>query len=152
MTSPHADRSGLCGPHKPYAGSMSESVSDARPEGSIFVIDEGSPVPPFRQLHAAVVSAVAEGRLLPGARLPTVRALASQLGLAVNTIAAAYRALESDGVIEGRGRAGTFVRFGEDPLEAQARRIAADAAVAFRSIGISGERARRLLDDAYAAG
>lgn len=79
--------------------------------GGAFVphIDAGSAEPPFEQLRLQYAAAVREGALVPGAKLPTVRALAEQLGLAVNTVAKSYRALESDGVIETRGRSGTFV-------------------------------------------
>lgn len=72
-------------------------------------VDPSSAVPPYEQLRTHVAAAVHDGRLAAGARLPTVRGLAGELGLAVNTVAKAYRALESDGVIETRGRGGTFV-------------------------------------------
>ncbi|MFC7765798.1 GntR family transcriptional regulator [Leucobacter soli] len=119
---------------------------------ALFAIDASAPTPPFRQLHEQVVSAVADGRLLPGTRLPTVRALAAHLGLAVNTVAGAYRSLEAAGVVEGRGRAGTFVRLGDDPVEARAREIALRAATEFRGLGIARDRALILLGDAYDAG
>ena len=48
----------------------------------------------------------------PGTKLPTVRALAADLGLATNTVARAYRELEALGVIETRGRAGSVVTGG----------------------------------------
>ncbi|NUR07812.1 MAG: GntR family transcriptional regulator [Nocardioidaceae bacterium] len=73
-------------------------------------VDPASPVPPFEQLRTQVAGRVASGDLPPGTRLPTVRALATQLGLAVNTVARVYRELEADGVVETRGRQGTFVR------------------------------------------
>lgn len=107
--------------------------------------------PPFQQLHDTVVAAVGEGRLLPGERLPTVRALAAHLGLAANTVAAAYRSLETAGVVEGRGRAGTFVRLGDDPVETRARQLTLDAAAALRGLGIDRDRALRLLGEAYDA-
>lgn len=50
------------------------------------------------------------GELAPGARLPPVRAAAGAVGLAPNTVAAAYRSLANRGLILGRGRLGTFVR------------------------------------------
>ena len=53
---------------------------------------------------------MAQGDLAPGTRLPTVRQLAADLGLAANTVARAYRELEADGVIATYGRKGTFVR------------------------------------------
>ncbi len=65
--------------------------------------------PPYRQLHEQIAASVDRGTLLPGDRLPPVRTLAEQLSLAPNTVARAYRSLEDDGVLIGRGRAGTFV-------------------------------------------
>jgi GntR family transcriptional regulator len=65
--------------------------------------------PPYRQLIESVRRQIERGALLPGDRLPPVRTLADDLALAPNTVARAYRALEDDGWIEGRGRAGTFV-------------------------------------------
>ncbi len=113
-------------------------------------IDPESATPPFRQLQDAVVSAIRDGSLLPGQRLPTTRALAAHLGLAVNTVASAYRALEQAGIVEGRGRAGTFVRLGDDPVHAEARRLAQHAAEALSRLGIDPERAAALLAEAYA--
>ena len=52
---------------------------------------------------------MAAGRLPAGTKLPTVRQLAADLGLAANTVARAYRELEADGVVETHGRRGTFV-------------------------------------------
>lgn len=116
-----------------------------------FSISQSSAVPPFRQLSDAVISAIEAGALVPGAKLPTVRALASELGLATNTVASAYRSLEALGVVEGRGRAGTFVRLGDDPIESGARGIAIDAARELRALGVDRDRALKLLGDAYDA-
>jgi DNA-binding transcriptional regulator YhcF (GntR family) len=74
-----------------------------------FSIDGSSPVPPFEQLRTQIASQAASGELPAGARLATVRQLATDLGLAVNTVARAYRELEADGVITTHGRRGTFV-------------------------------------------
>ncbi|HEY6679701.1 MAG TPA: GntR family transcriptional regulator [Actinomycetota bacterium] len=65
--------------------------------------------PPYLQVLERVRALIERGSLLPGERLPTVRSLADRLDLAPNTVARAYRALEDDGWIVGRGRAGTFV-------------------------------------------
>jgi len=72
-------------------------------------IDPGSAVAPYEQIRAQYASAIADGDLSPGTRLPTVRGLAQDLGLAVNTVARAYRELESEGLVQTRGRAGTVV-------------------------------------------
>ena len=61
------------------------------------------------RLARAIEARIHRGSLGPGARLPTVRALAAELDLAPNTVAKAYRRLEEDGLIQGRGRQGTFV-------------------------------------------
>lgn len=118
---------------------------------AVFSCDSSAETPPYRQLHDSVVSALQQGRLRPGTRLPTVRALAAHLGLAANTVAAAYRALEQSGIIEGRGRSGTFVRLGDDPVEAEARRVALDAALRLRQLGVDRDRAIRYLTDAVDA-
>jgi GntR family transcriptional regulator len=69
--------------------------------------DEGPP--PYEQVRDGLRQLIARGSLLPGDRVPTVRGLAADLGLAPNTVARAYRALEDGGWLIGRGRAGTFV-------------------------------------------
>lgn len=113
------------------------------------VLDQASTVPPFRQIQDAVVAAIASGALAPGARLPTVRGLASTLDVATNTVASAYRALEESGVVEGRGRAGTFVRLGDDPIEAGARALMLESVAALRGLGVDHAHAARLLAEAY---
>lgn len=73
-------------------------------------VDPFSTVPPFEQLRSQIALQVTTGELPRGTRLATVRQMAADLGLAVNTVARAYRELEKDGVIVTRGRQGTFVR------------------------------------------
>lgn len=75
----------------------------------IIEVDTSSGVPPYEQVRVAIEQAIADGDLAPGTRLPTVRALAANLGLAPNTIARAYRELEALGLVTGQGRRGTFV-------------------------------------------
>lgn len=64
---------------------------------------------PYDQIRQQVLDAIALGRLVPGTRLTSVRALAGRLGVAVNTVARSYRELEQAGVVETRGRHGTVV-------------------------------------------
>ena len=61
-------------------------------------IDHRASGPLFDQLRTQIIDGVRDGRLPPGTRLPTVRELAGELGLAVNTVARAYRELESAGL------------------------------------------------------
>ncbi|RYJ03481.1 MAG: GntR family transcriptional regulator, partial [Actinomycetales bacterium] len=72
----------------------------------VLPLDPGSDVPPYEQLRVQVASRAASGELPAGTKLPTVRALAAELNLAVNTVAKAYRALETDGVIATEGSVG----------------------------------------------
>jgi GntR family transcriptional regulator len=75
-------------------------------------VDLASPVPPYEQLRAQVAGLIATGDLQAGMRLPSVRQLAADLGLAGGTVARAYHELELSGLVEGRGRHGTLVRPG----------------------------------------
>jgi GntR family transcriptional regulator len=75
-------------------------------------VDLASPVPPSEQLRAQVAGLIATGDLPAGVRLPSVRQLAADLGLAGGTVARAYHELELAGLVEGRGRHGTVVRAG----------------------------------------
>src|SRR3954453_16354304 len=78
-------------------------------ETLLLAIDRASGVPVLRQVYLAIRQAVLSGALPPGARLPPSRALAAQLGLARNTVVAAYDQLLAEGIIEGRVGAGSFV-------------------------------------------
>ncbi|HEX6236554.1 MAG TPA: GntR family transcriptional regulator [Acidimicrobiales bacterium] len=111
----------------------------------IIRIDPSSGVPPYDQVRSAIERAVADGTLGPGSRLPTVRALAANLGLAPNTVARAYRELEALGVVHSQGRRGTFVA-DPAPASAGAARAAADAyAARARDLGLTPEAALRLV-------
>ena len=72
-------------------------------------VDLRSATPPYEQIRSQISSLVAVGALPPGSRLPTVRSLASDLGIAAGTVARAYKELEAAGVVESRRRGGTFV-------------------------------------------
>ena len=78
-------------------------------------IDPASDRPPFEQVRVGIIELIESGELLSGERLPTVRALASRLGVAANTVARSYRELEAAGVDVAQMR-----RDMEDPaIEAQ---------------------------------
>lgn len=91
---------------------------------------------------------IRDGRLPPGTRLPTVRELAGQLNLAVNTVARAYRELESAGIVETRGRFGTFVARA-DPADTAMASAAQAYATAARSLGVGKDAALGYVADAF---
>jgi DNA-binding transcriptional regulator YhcF (GntR family) len=118
-----------------------------RPRRMTFRLDATSHIPPFEQLRAQLSVMVATGHLEPGTRLPTVRELAAALEVAPGTVARAYRELEHDGVVEGRGRNGTFVVDeppDSEPLAERRRRVLAAAvtfAFAARQLGVGADAA-----------
>jgi GntR family transcriptional regulator len=119
-------------------------------------IDAESGTPPFEQVRTQIAAAVADGQLSAGTKLPTVRQLASDLGLAANTVARAYRELEADAVVATHGRAGTFVR--SDVLDQPAtlsaaadlaRAAAADYVHTVRRLGLNSQEAARLVQNTW---
>ncbi|MGV8976905.1 MAG: GntR family transcriptional regulator [Cellulomonas sp.] len=108
-------------------------------------VDVTSSVPVFEQIRLQVVAHVAAGRLAPGDHLPTIRALATDLGVAAGTVARAYRELETEGVVTTRRRAGTTVAPGVTSADAagqHAARVYVDTA---RAAGLSDEAALTLV-------
>src|SRR5215813_3306770 len=72
-------------------------------------LDEASATPLYRQIYGRIAGAVLDGRLAPGARLPSARSLAAQLAIARGTVETAYQLLAGEGYIVARGAAGTLV-------------------------------------------
>jgi GntR family transcriptional regulator len=78
-------------------------------------------VPIYLQIVNQVKYLVASGRLKSGEELPAIRVLAEQLVVNPNTVARAYRELETNGVVEKRRTAGTFVTDAGSPLARRER-------------------------------
>jgi DNA-binding transcriptional regulator YhcF (GntR family) len=104
-------------------------------------IDSHSATPPFEQLRTQVIAQISAGTLVAGTRLPTVRQLAEELGLATNTVARAYKELEAAELIETRGRAGSFVKAASGTVTEQALAAALIYATRIRELGVSEEDA-----------
>jgi DNA-binding transcriptional regulator YhcF (GntR family) len=115
-------------------------------------IDHDSAVPPFEQVRLRIAELAATGELAAGHRLPPVRTLATDLGLAAGTVARAYRELEQAGLVETRGRAGTVVtaRAARTPVEAQ--KAAQGYADTMRRLGVPYEQAVDLVKAALIDG
>lgn len=98
-------------------------------------IDRNVPIPAYQQVVDGIAGAIARGDLSTGTRLPSVRNLAVDLGLNVNTVARAYRDLERAGVIDTRPGMGTFVAARTRPEE---RGDDSPARAGFRPIPATG--------------
>ena len=75
----------------------------------ILRIDQASSEPVYLQIRDQIVAAIARGELLPADRLPSVRALAGDLGINLHTVNKAYALLRDEGYLLIRGRAGAIV-------------------------------------------
>ncbi|MDJ0464572.1 GntR family transcriptional regulator [Streptomyces sp. H27-C3] len=114
-------------------------------------IDPDDTTAPYEQLRAQISEQAHAGALPVGHKLPTVRGLAEDLGLAANTVAKAYRALDADGVIETRGRNGTFIAAAGDAAERQSAAAAQAYADRARRLGLSRAGALAAVEDALRA-
>ncbi|MGC1210261.1 MAG: GntR family transcriptional regulator [Micromonospora sp.] len=108
-------------------------------------IDPTSAVPPYEQVRGQLARMIGDGRLPVGTRLPAVRQLATDLGLAVNTVARAYRELEGAGLVETRGRHGTVVAPGRDDATDRLHRAATEYVAEAVRLGVPAERALALV-------
>ncbi|MFF1382378.1 GntR family transcriptional regulator [Arthrobacter sp. NPDC058288] len=93
-------------------------------------VDLRSAVPPYEQIRTQISSLIAVGSLAAGTRLPTVRSLAADLGIAAGTVARAYKELEQAGLIETRRRNGTVVVGMPDSVRPAGGSVPADLAAA----------------------
>lgn len=108
-------------------------------------VDPDSSVPPYEQVRVQLAELIGDGRLPVGSRLPTVRQLAADLRLAANTVARAYRELEAAGLLETRGRNGTFVAPGRDDAVDRLQRAAAGYAAEAAQLGVPPSTALALV-------
>ncbi|MDK7750774.1 GntR family transcriptional regulator [Brevibacterium sp. UMB10442] len=111
-------------------------------------IDPAGATPPYEQLRSQLIQQIESGELPPGSRLPAVRRLASDLGIAPNTVARTYRELETQGYVKTAGRRGTIVS--EDTSAAPALTATRDFARQLVDMGIDAESAVRMLRRAFA--
>lgn len=115
-------------------------------------IDIDGAVPVYEQIRSQLAGAIADGQLKVGDRLPSVRALAADLGIAVNTVARAYTELDAAGLIASRRRTGTTVIAGPSTRNAApAIAAAANLARAARAAGLTVDQAVDLVRSAMLA-
>ncbi len=120
----------------------------------ILRVDSTQVLPVYEQIRQQVTRMAMTGTLPAGTRLPTIRQLAADLGLAKGTVAKAYELLEFSAVVESKGHRGTFVRplddVGDPARATTGLRQAADTfVVAARQYGADLDTARAALDEAW---
>ena len=84
-------------------------------------VSTGEGVPIYQQIVSQIKYLVASGRLVAGEELLPIRVLAQQLLVNPNTVARAYRELETSGIVEKRRTAGTYVTDQGSPLARRER-------------------------------
>jgi GntR family transcriptional regulator / MocR family aminotransferase len=99
-------RTGVAAPKLRYSAGMSQP-QEAEPLH--IVVSRAAKVPLATQIHAALRDAIRDGRLAGGARLPSWRDLATQLGVSRGTVREAYERLSDEQLVVGLGAAGTRV-------------------------------------------
>jgi GntR family transcriptional regulator len=102
-------------------------------------VDVQAATPPYEQIRSQIAAYVQSGLLADGARLPTMRALAADLGVATGTVARAYAELEAAGLVASRRRTGTVVTAGpasRPVVEQRVREAAAVLAATARQDGV----------------
>lgn len=107
-----------------------------------FTVDHESKVSLYEQLMSQFRSQLESRELIVGTKLPTVRALASDLGVAPYTVARVYRHLEADGFVETLGRNGTVVKGSGDTASELLQRAASEYATRASDLGIGADTAQ----------
>ncbi len=103
-----------------------------------------SPVPIYEQLVEELGKKIRAGDLKPGSKLPTIRALASQLDVAINTVARAYNELEREHLIVSNGRKGSYVREAQTEPADAGERIFKPMIIALLQKGMDREEIERV--------
>jgi GntR family transcriptional regulator len=114
-------------------------------------LETGDPTPPYEQLRRQLATAIESGLLAPESRLPTVRQLAADLGVAAGTVMRAYAELEGNGLVVTRRGGGTSVSASPRTLPALERQrrlaeLAASLVAQGRRLGAADEEIRRAVD------
>jgi DNA-binding transcriptional regulator YhcF (GntR family) len=115
-------------------------------------LDATSTVPPYEQIRLRILDLAASGSLAVGTRLPSVRSFATDLGVAANTVARAYRELEQAGILLTAGRSGTAIASGGDLVQARMAEAAETFAAVVHELGVPAPKALAIVAAALESG
>lgn len=119
----------------------------------LLTFDFSSPVPLYIQLRNQVVIGIAEGKLKPGEKLPTIRALADESGINMMTVSKAYQLLKQEGYIVTDRRSGDSVAVKEKVPVARESLDALRLNISeLRLAGLSREEVIRICSEYYDEG
>ncbi|WP_293714868.1 GntR family transcriptional regulator [uncultured Parabacteroides sp.] len=103
-----------------------------------FLLDYSSGVPVYRQIIDQIIFGIASGQLKLGEQLPTVRALAVELKVNLNTVSKAYKELEIKNILETQQGTGTFINKTENViLEKEREDKLKEICIQFSSVAFS---------------
>ena len=102
-------------------------------------IDPTADVPPYEQVRRQLVAQIETGQLPGDTRLPAVRRLASDLGIAPGTVARAYKELEGEGYLVARGRHGTRVASMPEVDHDEVRRLTSRYIAGMQRLGVDSQ-------------
>lgn len=115
-----------------------------------FNINSDSPVPAYQQVIKSIKLEILSGELREGARLPSIRDLASILKLNPNTVARAYYNLRKERFIECKGRRGSLVKYKKTRIGTLRKTIAKEEFRCFLekafSLGISKDELKKIIE------
>lgn len=115
-------------------------------------VDSADPTPPYEQLRRQLAGLIRTGTLGSGTRLPTVRQLAQDLGLAPGTVMRTYRELESDGLVASRRVQGTVVTGTVGAMDQRLAVLAANFVEEAGRLGAGPAEIRAAVDGALSRG
>ena len=119
----------------------------------MFIIDTQSKLPIFEQLKKQILEFITIGILSPNDKLPSVRAMASQIGVNPNTVAKAYQELERSGVICSVAGKGSFVSSADEVTRSLQKKIIErfeGICTQCRKVGVKKPELLTVLDQVYA--
>ena len=93
-----------------YRYDTTKTRMDRKDDEMVIAINEVSEIPIYLQIRNQIVMGISDGRLAPGEQLPTVRALAGEIGINTMTVSKAYQLLKQEGYIYSDRRSGARVR------------------------------------------
>lgn len=121
----------------------------------MFTINYQSREPIYEQLYNNVIRMIGMGVLVPHAKLPTVRALAQELGINPNTVSKSYQLLEQNGYIYSTVGRGSFVADNSSVLSGKKEEAKMSLCKAIKTasdVGITKSEVNAIINDIYSGG